>query len=117
MDSPAQSGPAVRWTDCAGADAVRPCRGPVRGSALPRRTAWRMGVTIATSHIAWRPCWRIVPSRFPPIDLFERIAEPGDWDALIALESLTNDRIRDEIGNIALVPPDERISGPGASVI
>ena len=76
-----------------------------------------MGVTIGTSHITWHPCWRIVPSRFPPIDLFERIAEPGDWEALIALESLTNDRIRDEVGNIALVPAEERVSGPGASVI
>lgn len=76
-----------------------------------------MGVTIGQRHITWRPCWRIVPSRFPPIDLFERIADPADWDALIALESLTNDRIRDAVGDIALVPVAERISGPGASVI
>lgn len=76
-----------------------------------------MGVTIGKRHITWRPCWRIVPSRFPPIDLFERIADPADWDALIGLESLTNDRIRDEVGDIALVPAIERISGPGASVI
>jgi hypothetical protein len=76
-----------------------------------------MGLTIEQQHVAWRPAWRIVPSRFPPIDLFERIADPADWDALIALESLTNDRIRDEVGNIALVPIAERVSGPGASVI
>jgi hypothetical protein len=76
-----------------------------------------MGVTIDKRHVVWQPCWRIVPSRFPPIDLFERIADPADWDALIALESLTNDRIRDEVGDIALVPVAERISGPGSSVI
>ena len=76
-----------------------------------------MGVTIGLRRVTWQPCWRIVPSRFPPIDLFERIADPADWDALIALESLTNDRIRDAVGDIALVPPEERISGPGASVI
>jgi hypothetical protein len=76
-----------------------------------------MVVTIATRRIVWEPCWRIVPSRFPPIDLFERIADPADWEALIALESLTNDRIRDEVGTIALVPVEERVSGPGASVI
>jgi hypothetical protein len=76
-----------------------------------------MGVRIAKRHIVWRPCWRIVPSRFPPIDLFERIADPADWEALIALESLTNDRIRDEVGEIALVPVSERVSGPGSSVI
>jgi hypothetical protein len=76
-----------------------------------------MGLTIERRRVVWRPAWRILPSRFPPIDLFERIADPADWDALIALESLTNDRIRDEVGNIALVPAEERVSGPGASVI
>lgn len=76
-----------------------------------------MGLTIELRHVLWRPAWRIVPSRFPPIDLFERIADPADWEALIALESLTNDRIRDEVGNIALVPVVERVSGPGTSVI
>ncbi len=76
-----------------------------------------MGVIIPLRRIVWQPCWRIVPSRFPPIDLFERIADPADWDALIALESLTNDRIRDVVGDIALVPVAERVSGPGASVI
>ena len=76
-----------------------------------------MGVTLPLRRIVWLPCWRIVPSRFPPIDLFERIADPADWDALIVLESLTNDRIRDAVGDIALVPMAERISGPGASVI
>jgi len=76
-----------------------------------------MGVTVPLRRIVWQPCWRIVPSRFPPIDLFERIADPADWDALIAIESLTNDRIRDAVGDIALVPAADRISGPGASVI
>ena len=26
--------------------------------------------------VAWRPSWRIVPSRFPPGGLFDRIAAP-----------------------------------------
>jgi hypothetical protein len=57
-------------------------------------------------------------SRYPPIALFERLtADPAIWDALIALEQLTNPRVRDEVGDIALVPPDERVSGPGASYV
>lgn len=72
---------------------------------------------IAVSHVEWKPCYRIIPSRFPPIDLFERIAPPEDWEALIALESLTNDRIRQEVGDVSLVPVEERMSGPGASVV
>src|SRR5271166_6622855 len=35
----------------------------------------------------------------------------------MALEQLTNPRVRDEVGDIALVPPDERVSGPGASYV
>jgi hypothetical protein len=63
------------------------------------------------------PCHRIVPSRLPTIHLFERIADPADWDALYALESLTNPRIRNEIGEISLVPLADRVSGPNASVV
>lgn len=70
-----------------------------------------------TTTIAWRPAWRIIPSRFPPIDLFERLADPADWEALIEIESLTNPRLRQEAGAISLVPPEERVAGPGASII
>jgi hypothetical protein len=74
-------------------------------------------VKLPLARITWTPSWRIIPSRFPPIDLFERIADPADWEALIQLESLTNPRLRDEVGEITLVPLDERVSGPGASAI
>jgi hypothetical protein len=67
--------------------------------------------------VRWSKTYRLVASRYPPISLFERIADPFEWEELAALESLTNDRLRDELGEIALVPPDERISGPGASPI
>lgn len=67
--------------------------------------------------IVWTPSWRIIPSRFPPIDLFERVADPEDWEAVIEIESLTNPRLREEAGDISLVPAPERVSGPGASAI
>ena len=67
--------------------------------------------------IAWKPCRRIVPSRFPPIQLFERVTDPQDLEAIFALDALTNPRLRDEVGDIRLVPPEDRVSGPGASVI
>ncbi|PJI40313.1 MAG: hypothetical protein CTR53_11675 [Ferrovibrio sp.] len=69
------------------------------------------------SRISWKPSWRIIPSRFPPIQLFERVADPADLDAVMDLEGLTNPRLRDEVGDIQLVPKDERVSGPGSSVI
>jgi len=73
--------------------------------------------SIPISKVVWKPCWRLVPSRFPPQGLFDRVAEPEDLDVVIAIESLTNDRLRDEIGDITLVPPAERVSGPGTTPI
>lgn len=71
-----------------------------------------------TRRIDWPQAWRIIASRYPPINLFERLTQdPAVWDALITLEQLTNPRVRDEVGEIALVPPQERISGPGASYV
>lgn len=72
---------------------------------------------ILVNTIEWRPCWRLVPSRFPPLGLFDRVADPGDLDIVIAIENLTNDRLRDDIGDITLVPPDERVSGLGTTPI
>lgn len=63
------------------------------------------------------PCHRIVASRLPTIHLFERVADPADWDALYRLESMTNPRIRTEVGELSLVPVADRVSGPNASVI
>jgi hypothetical protein len=70
-----------------------------------------------TRRVRWRKTYRLIPSRYPPIDLFERVADPADWEVLADIESLTNDRLRDEIGEIALVPVHDRIAGPGASAI
>ncbi len=61
--------------------------------------------------------YRLISSRFPPIRLFEHLLDPAELDAAYALESLTNPRLRDEVGNIRLVAPDERVVGPGASVV
>lgn len=72
---------------------------------------------LAVGEVRWQPCFRVISSRFPPINLFERIASAADWDALYWLESLTNPRLRDEVGEIDLVPPEDRVFGPGASVI
>ena len=72
---------------------------------------------VAARTVRLAPCHRIVPSRLPTIHLFERIANPADWDALYQLESLTNPRLRDEIGDLALVPKNERVYGPNASIV
>ena len=71
-----------------------------------------------TCRVEWPQAWRVIASRYPPINLFERLtADTAVWDALIALEQLTNPRVRDEVGDIALVPLDQRVSGPRASYV
>jgi RES domain len=72
---------------------------------------------LAMGEVRWQPCFRVISSRFPPVHLFERVASAEDWEALYWLESLTNPRLRDEVGEIELVPPDERVFGPNASII
>jgi len=72
---------------------------------------------IPTSAVRWLPCYRIIPSRFPPINLFERVTDPADLETVLEIESMTNDRLRDEVGILSLVPAEDRISGPGTSPI
>jgi hypothetical protein len=67
--------------------------------------------------IRWSQAYRIVPSRFPPAGLFDRIADPSDLDAVFAIEALTNPRLRDEANTLRLVPQDRRISGPGSTPV
>lgn len=67
--------------------------------------------------VRWDKTYRMVPSRYPPVDLFERIADPADWELLAHLEGLTNDRLRDQMGDISVVPVSERLCGQGASPI
>jgi hypothetical protein len=72
---------------------------------------------IPVKPVAWLPCWRIIPSRFPPVDLLERVANADEFDIIYEIEQLTNPRIRTEVGEIDLVPREERMYGPGTSLI
>jgi hypothetical protein len=70
-----------------------------------------------TSRVAWRPSYRIVSSRFPPVGLFDAIADPADLEAIYELEGMTNPRLRQELGQIDLVPAGRRIAGQGTTPI
>jgi len=67
--------------------------------------------------IRWSSAYRIVPSRFPPVGVYDRIADPADIDALFAIEALTNPRLREEADVLKLVPKGRRISGPGSTPV
>lgn len=76
-------------------------------------TAAEVPVTL----VHWPSCYRVIPSRFPPVQLFERVAAPEDLDAVFAIEALTNARIREEVGELRLVPPEDRVVGSGAGYV
>lgn len=67
--------------------------------------------------VAWAVAHRIIRTIYPPVDLFEDIADPADWELLVAAEAKLNPRVRDEVGNLALVPVSRRVAGPGATFV
>jgi hypothetical protein len=77
----------------------------------------RKPATLPTADVDWPGAIRIIRSAFPPIDLFEDIADPADWPLLIAAEQKTNPRVMEEIGRLDLVPTGRRVSGAGASYL
>lgn len=61
--------------------------------------------------------FRIIPSTYPPINFFEKVVEASEMDLLFEIESLTNERLREEVGELNLVAPEDRVSGHNASVV
>nr|WP_227271645.1 RES family NAD+ phosphorylase [Roseobacter sp. H9] len=72
---------------------------------------------VPVSQLHWEQGRRIIRSVYPPIDLFEDIAEPEDWPLLISAEQKTNPRLMESIGNLDLIPPERRVGGPGSSFL
>lgn len=60
---------------------------------------------------------RIVPSRFPPVDLFDVARSAEELLMLAELEGLTNERMRQLRGELQLVPAQELRVGPGTTPI
>jgi hypothetical protein len=67
--------------------------------------------------VRWQHACRIVPTRHPAVTLFDRVADAEDFEALYALEAMTNERARDDLGQVERVPRGERVFGPGSGPI
>ena len=66
--------------------------------------------------VDWSVSHRIIRTIYPPVWLFEDIADPADWDLIASAEAKTNPRVRDQIGDLSLVPVERRVSGPTSSL-
>lgn len=62
-------------------------------------------------HFSEQHCYRLIPSKYPPINLYEDVAEPGQLEAIFAVEAITNPRLSEEVGNFAQIPLEDRLVG------
>ncbi|WP_372742844.1 RES family NAD+ phosphorylase [Neptunomonas sp.] len=51
--------------------------------------------------------YRLVNSKFPPISLFDDVANADEFESLYALQALTNPRLKNEVGDLQLIPQSE----------
>ncbi|MDR3502127.1 MAG: RES family NAD+ phosphorylase [Legionella sp.] len=58
---------------------------------------------------------RLVPSKFPPISLFDWADTEEELEQIALLEGLTNERIQAELGRINLIPKEDWIGGAGST--
>lgn len=60
--------------------------------------------------------YRLVPSHFPTVHVFEDCYDSAEeLEVAFEIEALTNDRLRQEAGNLYLVPLEEWVTGAGAT--
>lgn len=76
-----------------------------------------MSALPAETPVCWTHTCRLVPSRYPAAGLFDHVAAPDDLPELFELEGWTNDRLSAELGLLHILPRDEWITGPMASVV
>lgn len=67
--------------------------------------------------LRWQKTHRIIAARHPPINVFEGIVPARQMEMAWYIEGLTNDRLRDESGQAPLVPEQDRVQGPGSSIV
>lgn len=70
------------------------------------------------AHVTRRATFRLIPSRYPSVGIFDAVASAEDLEAVFELEAWTNDRISNELGVLHTIPGDEWLTGrPLATVV
>lgn len=65
---------------------------------------------------AFRPAFRLIPSQFPPIPLFDTVARAADLPAVMDLAGWTNDRLVEH--RLHRLPQDQWVYGrPNSSIV
>jgi hypothetical protein len=60
--------------------------------------------------------YRLVNSKFPPITMFDDVADADEFEVLYQIQALTNPRLKNEVGHLELIARDQIPFGiPGCS--
>jgi hypothetical protein len=51
--------------------------------------------------------YRLINSKFPPIALFDDVASADEFEVLFEIQALTNPRLKNEVGQLELIPRGE----------
>lgn len=63
-----------------------------------------MSEVLGIKRLQGQACYRLIPSKYPPIDLYEDVASADELDAVYAVEAITNPRLLAEAGDLGRVP-------------
>ena len=74
--------------------------------------------------VTWSPSHRVIASEYVGVNLFDRLTSELAWPrvddearALREIADLTNSHVLHEAGRIEMVRPEDRVYGPGSSLI
>lgn len=67
--------------------------------------------TLPRKRFREKTAYRLVNSKFPPINIFDDVADNDEFEALYRMQAKTNPRLLDEIGHIRLITPERRPFG------
>ncbi|OCK55586.1 RES family NAD+ phosphorylase [Bradyrhizobium sp. LMTR 3] len=74
-------------------------------------------MTLATSRVR-ATTHRLIASRYPPVGVFDDLTQDREELAIaFLLESATNDRLGIISGRLNLLPPEDIVQGPGATLV
>lgn len=72
---------------------------------------------VPVRRVSWEPCFRVIPTKFEEKRILGKLAGPEDFDEISDLEQMTNERLRQEKGEAALVAPNDVVTGWGSEYI
>jgi hypothetical protein len=75
------------------------------------------GPRLEAKRLAWAKSVKLVAAIFPPVALFDEVADADDFEALVALLARTDPLLNERLQPALDIPATERVYGPGAGYV